>query len=75
MLCGLFRLTWLEIKIFLREPLGAIGTIVMPVAVFLIVGRAMGRGTGTAPTVRAASSSGCARLRCDRRRFSRRTCW
>ena len=25
MLRGLFRLTWLEIKIFLREPLGAIG--------------------------------------------------
>ena len=53
MLRGLLQLTWLEIKIFLREPLGAIGTIVMPVAVFLIVGRAMGRGTGAPPTVRA----------------------
>ena len=28
MLRGLWKLTWLEIKIFLREPLGAIGTIV-----------------------------------------------
>lgn len=45
---GLLQLTWLEIKIFLREPLGAIGTLVMPVAVFLIVGRAMNRG-GTVP--------------------------
>jgi len=47
MLRGLWQLTWLEIKIFLREPLGAIGTLLMPVAVFLVVGRAMGRGTGT----------------------------
>ena len=27
MLRGLWKLTWLEIKIFLREPLGALGTI------------------------------------------------
>ncbi len=43
---GLFQLTWLEIKIFIREPLGAIGTLFVPVAVFLVVGRAMNRGTG-----------------------------
>jgi ABC-2 type transport system permease protein len=42
---GLLPLTWLEIKIFLREPLGAIGSLLMPVAVFLLVGRAMNRGT------------------------------
>jgi ABC-2 type transport system permease protein len=42
---GLFQLTWLEIKIFLREPLGAIGTIAVPVALFLIVGRSMNRGS------------------------------
>ena len=41
---GLFQLTWLEIKIFLREPLGAIGTLFVPVAMSLIVGRAMNRG-------------------------------
>ena len=38
MLRGLWKLTWLEIKIFLREPLGAIGTLVIPVAVFLLLG-------------------------------------
>lgn len=43
MLRGLFQLTWLEIKIFLREPLGAIGTIAVPVALFLLVGRATNR--------------------------------
>ena len=45
MMRGLFQLTWLEIKIFLREPLGAIGTLFVPVAVFLLVGRAMNRGS------------------------------
>jgi ABC-2 type transport system permease protein len=41
---GLGELTWLEIKIFLREPLGAIGTIVVPVLVFILLGRTAGRG-------------------------------
>src|ERR1022692_3894878 len=44
MLHGHWKLTWIEIKIFLREPLGAIGTIMVPVVVFLVVGRAVGHG-------------------------------
>lgn len=48
MLRGLWKLTWLEIKIFLREPLGAIGTIVIPVLMFLVVGRVVGRGIAPA---------------------------
>src|SRR6202020_134443 len=43
MLRGLWKLTWIEIKVFLREPLGAIGSIVIPVLVFLVVGRVLGR--------------------------------
>ena len=39
MLRGLFQLTWIEIKIFFREPLGAIGTVVMPVLVFVLLGK------------------------------------
>ena len=39
MLRGLWKLTWIEIKIFLREPLGAIGTIGIPVLVFVVAGR------------------------------------
>src|SRR6187549_2453823 len=50
MMRGLLQLTWLEIKIFLREPLGAIGTLLVPVAVFLVVGRAMNRGSGAPRT-------------------------
>ena len=42
MLRGLVRLTWLEIKIFVRQPLGLIGTVGVPVLVFILVGRAIG---------------------------------
>ncbi len=39
---GLWKLTWLEIKIFLREPLGAFGSILFPVLVFVLLGRFLG---------------------------------
>ena len=39
---GLWKLTWLEIKIFLREPMGAVGSFVLPVLVFVVVGRMTG---------------------------------
>jgi ABC-2 type transport system permease protein len=39
MLRGLRQLTRLEVMIFLREPLGAIGTIVVPVVVFVLLGK------------------------------------
>jgi len=41
---GLLKLTWLEIKIFLREPLGAAGTILIPVVIFVALGRFAGSG-------------------------------
>jgi ABC-2 type transport system permease protein len=43
MLRGLWKLTWLETKIFLREPLGVIGTVGFPILLFLLM-RRMGRG-------------------------------
>ena len=39
MMRGLWQLTWLEIKIFLREPLGAIGSVVFPLLAFLVLQR------------------------------------
>ena len=48
MLRGLWTLTWLEIKIFVREPLGFIGTVAAPVLLFIFLGRLAGRRTGTA---------------------------
>jgi ABC-2 type transport system permease protein len=51
---GLFKLTWLEIKIFLREPMGAVGSILFPVLIFVVVGRMMG-GRITQSSIPAAS--------------------
>jgi ABC-2 type transport system permease protein len=42
MLRGLWNLTWLEIKIFVREPLGVFATIGIPVLVFVVIGRVVG---------------------------------
>jgi ABC-2 type transport system permease protein len=39
---GLLKLTWLEIKIFLREPMGAVGSIVIPVLSFVLLSRFLG---------------------------------
>ena len=49
MMRGLWRLTWLEIKIFLREPLGVFGSVGIPVVIFVVLNRLLG------PRVRAAS--------------------
>lgn len=49
MLRGLWRLTWLETKIFAREPLGLIGTVGMPVAVVLVLQRLFGHRARGAP--------------------------
>src|SRR5262245_31559998 len=42
MLRGLWQLTWIEMKIFAREPLGLFGTLGMPVIVFVVLGRLLG---------------------------------
>jgi len=39
---GLWRLTWLETKIFIREPLGVFGTVVVPALMFIVLGRIVG---------------------------------
>lgn len=49
MLRGLWKLTWLEIKIFVREPLGVIGGVAVPVVIFVLFGRALGRRVQAAP--------------------------
>jgi ABC-2 type transport system permease protein len=52
MLVGLWRLAWLEIKIFVREPLGVIGTIAVPVLVFVVSARLLGpRVRGGSPDI------------------------
>ena len=53
MLNGFWQLTWVEIKVFMREPMGVIGTLGIPVLVFLL----LGRGFGTAPPLDATPAS------------------
>ncbi len=49
MLRGLLKLTWIEMKIFAREPLGLFGTLAMPVIVFVILGRVLGGRSASRP--------------------------
>ena len=57
MLRGLWKLTWIELKVFMREPLGAFGTIGVPVLIFVVVGRVARLRSG-APSVAASGLSG-----------------
>lgn len=46
MLKGLWKLTWVEAKVFVREPMGVFGTLGIPLIVFLIFGRLQEAGEG-----------------------------
>ena len=35
----IFKLSWIELKVFLREPMGAFGSIAVPVLLFLVFGQ------------------------------------
>jgi ABC-2 type transport system permease protein len=54
MLRGLWTLTWIEIKVFMREPLGAIGMVIVPVVLFVGLGRLVG-GRVPSPAVAAGN--------------------
>lgn len=49
MLRGLAKLTWLEIKIFVREPMGLVGTLAFPVLIFVVLGRAFAPAARSSP--------------------------
>ena len=48
MLKGFAKLSWIEMKVFLREPMGVIASLLLPVVLFLIVARALRYSTGGA---------------------------
>jgi ABC-2 type transport system permease protein len=48
MLTGFWKLTWVEIKVFVREPMGLVGTLATPLILFVIFGRML-RGGATSP--------------------------
>ena len=39
---GFWKLTWVETKVFVREPMGFVGTLIMPAVVFVALGRLLG---------------------------------
>jgi len=47
---GLLKLTWLEIRIFVREPLGFVGAVVIPLFMFLLLGRSVSSGNDHSAT-------------------------
>lgn len=47
---ALLKLTWLELKIFAREPLGLIGALILPTVIVVGIGRTLG-GASTSPRV------------------------
>jgi ABC-2 type transport system permease protein len=49
MMRALWKLTWLEIKIFVREPLGVFGTVGIPVLVFVVLTRLLGPSMASGP--------------------------
>ena len=60
----LLHLTWLEIKIFAREPLGMFGSVAVPVLLFLVVGR-IAIGSTDARDIRKAAPGDMEFLRTD----------
>ena len=51
MLKGFWKLTWVETKVFVREPMGLFGALILPVLIFLVVGGMLGSGAADVPTV------------------------
>ncbi len=51
MLHGFWKLTWVETKVFVREPMGVVGGLVMPVIIFVVLGKTMGSGRLDAASV------------------------
>lgn len=56
MMTGFWKLSWVEIKVFMREPMGVFGTLGMPVLIYVLLGRWFaGRPRGGVDTPQAVS--------------------
>jgi ABC-2 type transport system permease protein len=58
MLKGFWKLTWVETKIFAREPLGLIGSTAAPVILFIFLGRTLGAGPSRGASAAANAAAG-----------------
>ena len=61
-LSGFWKLTWVEAKIFVREPMGFVGTLGMPVVIFVLIGRAFGQGRLIGPPSPAGAAAALGHL-------------
>lgn len=44
MLHGFWKLSWIEMKVFVREPMGVVGMLLMPVVIYVVMGRFVSLG-------------------------------
>jgi ABC-2 type transport system permease protein len=57
MLKGFWKLTWVETKIFVREPMGVVGTLGVPLILFVVLGRMLGTSRPGAEALQQAPFS------------------
>lgn len=56
MLRGFWKLTWVETKIFIREPMGVVGTLGVPLLLFVVLGRMFGASRPDAAMLQQAKA-------------------
>lgn len=70
---GFWKLTWIELKIFVREPLGLFATIGVPLIVFILLGRSFGGRIQDSKELEAFVSNGLPIFACILMAFSAST--
>ena len=73
MLRGFWKLTWIELKVFVREPLGLLATVGVPLIVFLLLGRSLGEEIAHSEEISAFVSIGLPIFACILIAFSAAT--
>lgn len=73
MLRGFWKLTWIEFKVFVREPLGLFATVGVPLIVFLLLGRSLGAEIAHSEELSAFVSTGLPIFACILMAFSAAT--
>lgn len=70
---GLWKLVWVELKIFVREPLGLLATIGVPLFAFVVFGRSLRKGMDRSADIASFLQTGLPVLACMLMIFSAAT--